>query len=274
MTHSLAKISFSLVIYNHSYESIQELVQTVLDFESTYCLFLIDNSPKDRISAQLPSHSHLKYIFNNKNLGYGKAHNVAIKKILNTTDYHLVLNPDIVFEGKALHQMLTFLDAHPNIGLLMPKVLYGNGEIQYLCKLFPTPFDLIMRRFIPNFFKNKLQFRLNQYELKHKDYSAQMEVPNLSGCFMLLRVEVLKIVGLFDEQFFMYLEDTDLSRRINMQFQTIYYPEVSIVHQYEKGSYKSFKLLKYHIVSAFRYFNKYGWFFDTVRTTINKRLVS
>jgi GT2 family glycosyltransferase len=101
-----------------------------------------------------------------------------------------------------------------------------------------------------------------------------MEVPNLSGCFMLLRVEVLKIVGLFDEQFFMYLEDTDLSRRINMQFQTIYYPQVSIVHQYEKGSYKSLKLLKYHVVSAFRYFNKYGWFLDTVRTTINKRMAS
>ncbi len=263
-----------MVVYNHNFELISHLVQTVLDFENTHSLFLIDNSPKDKISANLPVHPKLKYIFNNQNLGYGKAHNVAIKRILNSTDYHLVLNPDIVFEGKALHQMLLFLEAHSNIGLLMPKVLYGNGEIQYLCKLFPTPFDLIMRRFIPGFLKNKLQARLNQYELKHKNYDAQMEVPNLSGCFMLLRVEVLKIVGLFDEQFFMYLEDTDLSRRINMQFQTIYYPQVSIVHQYEKGSYKSLKLLKYHVVSAFRYFNKYGWFLDTVRTTINKRMAS
>ena len=263
-----------MVVYNHNFELISHLVQTVLDFENTHSLFLIDNSPEDKISANLPVHPKLKYIFNNQNLGYGKAHNVAIKRILNSTDYHLVLNPDIVFEGKALHQMLLFLEQHPNIGLLMPKVLYGNGEIQYLCKLFPTPFDLIMRRFIPGFLKNKLQARLNQYELKHKNYDAQMEVPNLSGCFMLLRVEVLKIVGLFDEQFFMYLEDTDLSRRINMQFQTIYYPQVSIVHQYEKGSYKSLKLLKYHVVSAFRYFNKYGWFLDTVRTTINKRMAS
>ena len=262
------------MIYNHSFESIRELVQTVIDFELTHCLYLIDNSPKDNISASLPKHVKLKYIFNNSNLGYGKAHNVAIKNILNLTNYHLVLNPDIIFKGEALHKMLSFLEQHSNIGLLMPKVLYGNGEIQYLCKLFPTPFDLIMRRFIPGFLKNKWQSRLNQYELKHKSYEELMEVPNLSGCFMLLRVEVLKIVGLFDEQFFMYLEDTDLSRRINMQFQTIYYPEVSIVHQYEKGSYKSFKLLNYHVVSAFRYFNKYGWFFDTVRTTINKRLVS
>jgi GT2 family glycosyltransferase len=126
-----------------------------------------------------------------------------------------------------------------------------------------------MRRFIPGFLKSRLQLRLDQYELKHKNYDEIMEVPNLSGCFMFLRMDVLRIVGLFDESFFMYLEDTDLSRRINLQFQTIYYPKVSIIHQYEKGSYKSLKLLKYHIVSAFRYFNKYGWFFDTVRTTIN-----
>jgi GT2 family glycosyltransferase len=271
---SLANISFSLVVYNHSYELISQLVQTALNFKQTHSFFIIDNSPKDKLSLSLPVHDKLVYVFNGDNLGYGKAHNLAIKKILNQTQYHLVLNPDIIFEVSALNEMLEFLDSHPNIGLLMPKVLYGNGEIQYLCKLFPTPFDLIMRRFIPNFLKNKLQARLNQYELKHKNYGAQMEVPNLSGCFMLLRVEVLKIVGLFDEQFFMYLEDTDLSRRINMQFQTMYFPQVSIIHQYEKGSYKNLKLLKYHIVSAFRYFNKYGWFFDTVRTTINKRLVS
>jgi GT2 family glycosyltransferase len=268
------KISFSLVVYKHSYEIISDLVQTVLDYNNTHSLCLLDNSPNDSLRHSLPQHAKLKYVFNQANLGYGRAHNIAIKELMGQTQYHLVLNPDIIFEASALTEMIAFLDAHQNIGLLMPKVLYGNGEIQYLCKLFPTPFDLIMRRFIPGFLKNKWQARLNQYELKHKNYNVQMEVPNLSGCFMLLRMEVLKIVGVFDEQFFMYLEDTDLSRRINMQFQTVYYPNVSIIHQYEKGSYKSLKLLKYHVVSAFRYFNKYGWFLDTVRTTINKRMTS
>ncbi|MDZ4666611.1 MAG: glycosyltransferase family 2 protein [bacterium] len=266
------KLSVSLVVFNHSFESIQALVHTVLNLPFAHKLFIIDNSPTDHLSSQLPQKPQLQYVFTGENLGYGGAHNLAIRKILNQSSYHLVVNPDIVFEGEALVQMMTFLDQSPNIGLLMPKVLYGSGEIQYLCKLFPTPFDLIMRRFIPGFLKNKLQYRLNQYELKHKDYNKQMEVPNLSGCFMLLRVDVLKIVGLFDERFFMYLEDTDLSRRINNQFQTMYYPEVSIIHKYEKGSYKVFKLLVYHIQSAFKYFNKYGWFFDPVRTTINGNL--
>lgn len=263
------KISGSIVIYKHKYAQIEELLNAFLVLPFDVRLFIVDNSPNDSINADLPKSESIHYHFCNANLGYGKAHNIALRLASNWSEFHIVLNPDILFEPNAINAMVEYMSVNPNIGLLMPKVLYANGETQFLCKLFPTPFDLIMRRFIPGFLKGKLQMRLDQYELKHKDYNEIMEVPNLSGCFMFLRMDVLKIVGLFDESFFMYLEDTDLSRRINLQFQTIYYPRVSIIHQYEKGSYKSLKLLKYHIVSAFRYFNKYGWFFDTVRTTIN-----
>jgi GT2 family glycosyltransferase len=234
-------------------------------------LFIIDNSETDKISNHIHD-SRIEYIFNNKNLGYGKAHNKALELVVNEFDYHLVLNPDIEFEPLAIVKMLEYLNKNPNIGLLMPKVLYEDKQIQYLCKLLPTPFDLIMRRFIPGFLKSIFENRLQQYELKHKDYHQIMEVPNLSGCFMLMRCSALKTVGFFDERFFMYLEDTDLSRRINEYYKTIYYPEVSIIHHFEKGSYKSFKLLKYHILSAFKYFGKYGWYFDTVRDTINSTM--
>jgi GT2 family glycosyltransferase len=266
------RVSASIVIYKHQYSQIADLVDAVCASSHFYQLIIVDNSPENSIGSDLPKNSKLEYVFSGKNLGYGRAHNLAIKKMLVQADYHLVLNPDILFEPNDLDRMISFMEESPNVGLLMPKVLYATGEIQNLCKMLPTPFDLIMRRFIPGFLKPALLKRMDQYELKHKDYNQQMEVPNLSGCFMLLRMEVLNIVGLFDESFFMYLEDTDLSRRINQQFQTIYYPTVSILHHYEKGSYKSIKLLKYHIVSAFRYFSKYGWFFDTVRTTINGTL--
>lgn len=263
------KISASIVIYKHRYAQLIDLVESIFLLPFDLRLYIIDNSPTNTLEQELPISHTIQYHFCNANLGYGKAHNKALRLAANWSEFHIVLNPDILFEPNAIVALVQYMNEKPNIGLLMPKVLYANGETQFLCKLFPTPFDLIMRRFIPGFLKSKLQKRLDQYELKHKNYDEIMEVPNLSGCFMFLRMDVLKIVGLFDESFFMYLEDTDLSRRINLQFQTIYYPKVSIIHQYEKGSYKSLKLLKYHIVSAFRYFNKYGWFYDTVRTTIN-----
>jgi GT2 family glycosyltransferase len=268
---SKVKLSLSIVLYNHSYQIISGLVENVLQIPAPIKLFIIDNSETDKISNHIHD-SRIEYIFNNKNLGYGKAHNKALELVVNEFDYHLVLNPDIEFEPLAIVKMLEYLNKNPNIGLLMPKVLYEDKQIQYLCKLLPTPFDLIMRRFIPGFLKSIFENRLQQYELKHKDYHQIMEVPNLSGCFMLMRCSALKTVGFFDERFFMYLEDTDLSRRINEYYKTIYYPEVSIIHHFEKGSYKSFKLLKYHILSAFKYFGKYGWYFDTVRDTINSTM--
>lgn len=268
---SKVKLSLSIVLYNHSYQIISGLVENVLQIPAQIKLFIIDNSESDKISNHIKD-SRIEYIFNNKNLGYGKAHNKALAIAVSEFDYHLVLNPDIEFEPGSIIKMLEYLEKNLNIGLLMPKVLYEDKQIQYLCKMLPTPFDLIMRRFIPGFLKSIFENRLQQYELKHKNYDQVMEVPNLSGCFMLMRCSALKSVGFFDERFFMYLEDTDLSRRINEYYKTIYYPEVSIIHHFEKGSYKSFKLLKYHILSAFKYFGKYGWYFDTVRDTINSTM--
>ena len=101
-----------------------------------------------------------------------------------------------------------------------------------------------------------------------------MEVPSLSGWFMFMRVSVLKEVGGFDERYFMYAEDLDLCRRIGEVSKTIFYPGVSVVHEYEKGSYKSKKLLKYHTVSIIKYFNKWGWIFDSKRKKKNKYCIS
>ena len=91
---------------------------------------------------------------------------------------------------------------------------------------------------------------------------------------MFLRTEVLKQVGLFDENIFMYLEDIDLNRRIHSKYKTIYYPDAIVIHEHQKESYKNRKLLKAHIKSAIYYFNKYGWFFDKERTSINKNIIN
>ena len=106
------------------------------------------------------------------------------------------------------------------------------------------------------------------------DYNKEMEVPYLSGCFMFLRTEALKKAGLFDERFFMYPEDIDLTRRIHMRYKTKYYPKVSIVHAHEKGSYKNISLFYIHLKNMIKYFNKWGWFFDKERKKINARILS
>jgi GT2 family glycosyltransferase len=100
-----------------------------------------------------------------------------------------------------------------------------------------------------------------------------MDVPFLSGCFMFLRMETIEKVGLFDENIFLYTEDTDLTRRIHKHYRTVFYPEASIYHHNQRGSYKNFVILMHHVFSAIRYFNKWGWFNDTERDHINQRIL-
>ena len=174
----------------------------------------------------------IHYIFNNENMGYGKAHNIAIKKSMEQgLPYHIVLNPDIVIQEGTLEKLTHYMNEHPEVGNIMPKIIYPNGQLQYLCKLLPSPLDLIFRRFIP--FKKWRDKSNKRFELHAFSYNKTMNIPILSGCFMFLRTEALENVGLFDEHLFMYMEDFDLNRRIHRAYKTIFFPEAVVVHEYE-----------------------------------------
>jgi len=272
----MTDLSVSIVLFHNKKEQLIKTISSVLnDTNLNVELYLIDNSKNDILRTLSNIDKRIIYIFNNSNIGFGKAHNIALRKsVEKNIPYHLVLNPDVYFEKGVLEELYNFMENNKDVGLIMPKVLYPDGNIQYLCKLLPTPFNLFGRRFLNIWpFKELIEKRNIIYELRFTKYDKIMEVPYLSGCFMFIRTEVLKKVGLFDERFFMYLEDTDLSRRIYRVAKTIFYPYVHIYHEYEKGSYKNLKLLYHHILSAIKYFNKYGWFFDKERKEINKKIL-
>jgi GT2 family glycosyltransferase len=269
----LYDISAAIVLFHNPVNEVRKAIESFLSYTGSKKLFLVDNSFNDSLRFEF-IHPDIQYIFCGKNIGYGAAHNIAIKKSTGKSRYHLVLNPDVEFSAQTLDRLFYFMQQRSDIGLVMPKVLYGNGDMQYLCKKLPSPTDLLLRRFIPGPVKFMFKKMLETYELKHKDYNSIMEIPNLSGCFMFIRNKVFTEIGGFDERYFMYLEDTDLCRRINEKFRTVYYPTVSIIHGYSKASYKSLKLMKYHLLSSIKYFNKWGWYNDAKRMLINKKLLA
>lgn len=264
------KLAVSIVLF-HNGEELIEAIQSVLNSEIELKLYLIDNSKTDQLKM-LANDPRISYTFNNRNLGYGTAHNMALQQsIKDDIKYHVVMNPDISFKKGTLENILTYLDHHPEVGAIMPKIHYKDGSIQRLCRLLPTPFDLIGRRFLS---KTTWGYHQNKrYELHNFNYNEILNTPCLSGCFMFMRTEVLKKVGLFDERFFIYLEDYDLSRRINQHAQTLFFPEVSILHGYVQGSYKELNLLMLHIHSAIKYFSKWGWMVDKERDQLNKTVL-
>jgi hypothetical protein len=193
-----------------------------------------------------------------------------LRKILDTAEFHFVLNPDIYFEPGELEKMIDFMKRDPAIGQLMPRVTYPDGNLQYLCKLLPTPADLFLRRFAFGALKGLRQTQTERFELRGSGYNRVLDIPYLSGCFMLFRTSALRKVGLFDERFFMYPEDIDITRRIHAQFRTVFFPGATVVHDHARESYKSLRALRVHIWNSMKYFNKWGWIQDAERTRFNR----
>lgn len=258
----------SIVIYKHLYSETESLIHVLRESEVVEKIYIIDNSPVPSCDFKQEG---LIYIFTGKNIGYGAAHNIALRKTIAAgVPYHLVVNPDITMDAHILKEMVEYLEQNTDIGHLMPKVVYPSGETQYLCKLIPAPSDLIFRRFLPKKWTEKHMCR---FEMHNTGYDKIMDVPYLSGCFMLLRTEALKMAGLFDERFFLYPEDIDLTRRIGIHYRTVFYPRVSVVHHHAQESYKSLYMMLVHSWNLTKYFNKWGWIFDKQRKEINQQLI-
>lgn len=205
------------------------------------------------------------------NRGYGAGHNIAIRQIIDEAQYHFVMNPDIYFGPEELEKMIRFMESDDSIGQLMPKVTYPDGSLQYLCKLVPGPADLLVRRFAFGPLKRMTSGRAQRFELRQTDYNKVIDVPYLSGCFMLFRTSALRRVGLFDERFFMYAEDIDITRRMHAQFRTVFFPDATIRHDHARESYKNARALWVHTCNVARYFNKWGWFRDDERFAFNRK---
>ncbi len=268
-------VNASIVLYHTKKEDLERVLNSLKKNKLINKVFLIDNSSNKELEKFSLFWEKIVYIFTGKNLGYGKGHNIALRESLKEgVKYHLVMNPDVYFEENVVDKLYEYMEENKDVGLSIPKVLNSDGSLQYACKLLPTPIDLIFRRFF-NFkpFNSLVEKRNYFYELRFYDYSKPFEAPFISGAFMFIRVDVLKEVGLFDERYFLYCDDLDLSRRVYKVSKNVCLTDICVYHKWSRGSYKSLKLLYYHIKDAIVYFNKWGWFKDEERSLINKKVL-
>ena len=259
-------ITASIVFYNNPVEECYSIVNNLLDNSVDY-IYLIDHSPNNRLNIWSDYSDHVIYL-PHKNLGYGSGHNFALQRAaeVNPNGLHIVTNADITIQMGVIQKLEAFMLNNPTVGCCMPRILNNEGEEQRLYKYLPSPYDLFAKRFLPPFLSKKIVDRLTMCDC---DRNKTLYVPWLSGCFMFLRMEAIKQTKGFDDRYFMYFEDLDLSRRISLLYDNVYYPDVSIVHKHKAASYHSARMCLIHICSAIKYFNKYGWFFDKERVEIN-----
>lgn len=263
-------ITISIVTYKTSVEELGMCLSS-LTSSLVSTIYIVDNSNQRYISEFCSKYDNVEYI-GSANVGYGAGHNQALRRALNTNaKYHLVLNSDVYFDPMVLNKLVEYMDAHTDVAQVQPNVVYPNGDMQYTCRLLPTPANLIFRRFLPKSMVEKMNER---YMLKFNDHTKPMNIPYHQGSFMFFRLSCFEKVGLFDERFFMYPEDIDITRRMHKYYRTMFWPEVTIVHAHRAASYKSKKMLKIHMQNMIKYFNKWGWIFDKERKDWNKALLN
>ena len=265
----MSKIAVSIVCYKNDKTELMKTINSVLEsVDVEVHLFIIDNSPNNVLSY-LFKDKRIRYIHNDTNVGFGAGHNIAMKYIIDEKfDYCLVLNPDIYFDIHVLNKIVQYMDEN-QVGLLMPKVTNPDGSIRKIRRQLPSPVNVFIKPFLPSHFADKIE---RKYRTDYISYEKICTAPFLSGCFMFFRVTDLISIGGFDERYFMYFEDVDLSRRFYQKSKNIYYPLVSVVHIAHRDSHRNLKLLWIHFKSAISYFNKWGWFFDRERVSVNSCL--
>ena len=198
-----------------------------------------------------------------KNVGFSTMANASLREARGK--YVFLINSDIVLTDLVVTQMLDFLRARPDIGILSPKQLNFNGTLQPSCFHFYRPLTILYRRT----WLGKLPFakrHLNWFVMADYDKLEPRAVDWVMGSAMFVTKKAVERVGMMDQRFFMYMEDVDWCRRFWEQgFKVVYYPEVFVYHYHGKGSAKGGlfgslffnPLTWYHIKSATQYFWKY-----------------
>lgn len=255
----MPRLSASVVMYGHAEET-----KRCLDSLAAHTggggatLYLVDNASPDGaldtlLELGIPKGTVV--LARRQNRGYGAGHN-AVLQMLNSS-YHAVVNPDIEVNSDVLNQMADWMDAHPDVVMTTPRLVFPTGEEQRLAKRRPALMPLVARQL-------KLS-ALSKYERHYlmldEDLSQPVDVEFCSGSFFLIRTRVFKAIHGFDEGYFMYVEDADITQKALKKGRAVYLPQVTVTHAWHRDAHRKPKQFFWQLRSMMRYFGKWGFKF-------------
>ncbi|MFA5991712.1 MAG: glycosyltransferase family 2 protein [Candidatus Doudnabacteria bacterium] len=246
-------MDLSIIILSYKSKlDLQRLLPSVFASETKYSyeVIVVDNGSNDGTYEWLDTQlKDLRFkdlkIIKNQNTGFASGNNLGIRQT--NGKYILLLNPDTKIEKDTLEVMLSFMDSHSEVGISGCKVVKPDGSLDLACRRkFPNPWNSFKRLFL---------LSNADYNLTTIDVNQEMEIDSVMGAFLLIRKSVVELIGLLDEEFFMYGEDIDWCWRCKEEgFKVWYYPKTHITHF--KGSSSAKIALK-----ALKWFHEAMWIF-------------
>lgn len=220
-------------------------------------LYVIDNSSHDGTVEYVKGIDPKAEILRiHWNVGFGAGHNLVLPRIRQCgSKYHAIINPDIELEEDAITKMAQYMDDHPEVVMLSPRIVFPETyEDQILGKRNPTLLYLMASRMRGGKLTDKI---LSEYAMLDKNMDEPFEIENATGCFMLIRTQALLEIGGFDERYFLYFEDCDITRMLSKVGKVLYYPKAVVEHVWHRESKKDFRLMIVQVQSMLKYFWKW-----------------
>ena len=247
----MTKVSACIVNYRdceHTEQAVRSLLEQTKKVELT--VYVVDNASNDGSAERLREmFPQITVLALDKNEGFGVGHNAVLPLL--DSEYHAVVNPDILLRQDVLSIMADYFDKNPDIGIGCPTTYNTDGTIQYLPRRQPSVHYLLSGR-VPGMEQTRAR-----YTMQDEDLNETKDVDFVTGCFMFMRTELFKKVGGFDTRYFMYIEDADLTRKIKQYARAVYFPGAAVTHAWSRKSKKSLKYFMIHVNSVLKYMRKW-----------------
>ena len=245
-----SQMTGGIVTYNNA-DIIQACIKSILEHTtSEFKLYIYDNCSTDETVKIIRNNFPQVCIIEGKeNRGFGCGHNEIIRAV--DSKYHAIINPDIFLKDNVMDQMAAYMDEHPDVVQISPQIRNMDGSVQYLPKLDPNFKFVILSKLKPFAHYRKL------YTREDEDITEPVEVMSNTGCFSMIRTDMLKKVHGYDPRFFMYFEDADLSRRLRKLGKLIYHPKMWVCHAWKRENTRNWRGIRIFLTSMWKYHRKW-----------------
>ena len=252
----MARISACIVSYN-GFDEVCTAVRSILAQckGADLILYLVDNASPDGTGEKLAAEDFgpcVQAICLPENKGFGAGHNAVLPLL--DSDYHFVINPDITLREPVIENICAWLDEHPEAVMATPRMFFPDGREQILPKRKPNVLGLLARQGVPGLKKFG-----DRYAMLDEDLSKPTPIEFCTGSFFCIRTETFRKIGGFDEGYFMYVEDADITQKARREGLVYFLPQFSACHAWRRAPGRQLRPFIQQLRSMGRYFCKWGF---------------
>lgn len=252
----MARISACIVSYN-GFDEVCTAVRSILAQckGADLILYLVDNASPDGTGEKLAAEDFgpcVQAICLPENKGFGAGHNAVLPLL--DSDYHFVINPDITLREPVMENICAWLDDHPEAVMATPRMFFPDGREQILPKRKPNVLGLLARQGVPGLKKFG-----DRYAMLDEDLSKPTPIEFCTGSFFCIRTETFRKIGGFDEGYFMYVEDADITQKARREGLVYFLPQFSACHAWRRAPGRQLRPFIQQLRSMGRYFCKWGF---------------